>query len=59
MQPGKIDSIVNRLYREISLKIDCRTCANCCKEIQPVLEQEDIAKLAEGLGITAARLKDQ
>jgi len=52
MQPEKIDSIVNGLYKKISLQIDCKTCANCCKEMQPELENEDIINLAEGLGIT-------
>ncbi len=58
-QSEEIDSIVNELYRKISSQIDCRTCANCCREIQPVLDQEDTVKLAEGLGIPSTELKDQ
>ncbi len=59
MQPEKIDSIVNGLYKKISSQIDCKTCANCCKEMQPELENEDITNLAKGLGITSAQLKEQ
>lgn len=55
----KIDSIVHKLYRKISSEIDCKTCANCCKEVQPVLDQEDIEKFSRGLGISVAQFKDQ
>jgi hypothetical protein len=36
----KLDSIVHRLNKEISSKIDCTTCANCCKAIQPTFTQK-------------------
>jgi len=55
----QVDSIVHRLYREISSEIDCRTCANCCKKIQPVLDQTDVEKLSKGLGIPVAQFKDR
>ena len=57
--PEKIDAIVHNLYQRVSSQIDCKTCANCCKEIQPVLDQEDIEKFSKGLGIPATRFKDQ
>lgn len=46
---GEIDRIVHRLYREISSEIDCRQCANCCKKLQPVLNQKDIRAFVIGL----------
>ena len=55
----EIDSIVHRLYQEVSSQIDCRTCANCCREVQPVLYQEDIERFSIGLGTSAARFRDQ
>jgi hypothetical protein len=57
----RIDSIVRRLYRETSSKIDCRSCscANCCKEIPPVLDEEDIKKLSRGLRVSSAQFKNQ
>ena len=55
----RIDSIVHKLYQKISSQIDCKTCANCCKEILPVLDQEDIKKFSKGLGVTTTRFKDQ
>jgi len=55
----KIDSIVHKLYQKVSSEIDCRTCANCCKEVQPVLDQEDIERFSKGSGISVAQFKDQ
>ncbi|MBA7537581.1 hypothetical protein ES705_29850 [subsurface metagenome] len=55
----KIDSIVHKLYQKVSSEINCKTCANCCKETQPVLNQEDIEKFSKCLGISVAQFKDQ
>lgn len=55
----KIDTIMHKLYRKISSEIDCKTCANCCKEILPTLDHEDIEKLSKGLGISAIQFSDQ
>ena len=55
----RVDSIVHRLYEEISSQIDCKACANCCKDAQPVLDQEDIERLSTGLGISIAQFRDQ
>ncbi|MGB2841011.1 MAG: YkgJ family cysteine cluster protein [Halobacteriota archaeon] len=59
VSPGEIDTIVHRLYKEISSKIDCKACANCCKEITPILDEEDIEKLSERLGISNAEFKEE
>lgn len=55
----KIDSIVHKLYQKISSEIDCKTCANCCKEVQSVLNQKDIEKFSKGLRISSVQFKDQ
>jgi Fe-S-cluster containining protein len=55
----KIDSIVHELNQNVSSEIDCKTCANCCKQVQPVLDQEDIEKLAKSLGIPIEQFKIQ
>ena len=59
MSPEEIDAIVHRLYKEISSKIDCKACANCCKEITPVLDAEDIEKLSEGSGRSNVEFKEE
>lgn len=55
----KIDLIVHELYQNVSSEIDCRACANCCRGVQPVLDQEDIERLSKCLGISCAQFKDQ
>lgn len=55
----EIDSLVHKLYRKVSSEIDCTACANCCKEVQPVLDQEDAEKFSKGLGISVAQFKEK
>lgn len=55
----KIDFIVHKLYQNVLSKIDCKMCANCCKEGQPILDQDDIRKFSKGLGISVAKFKEQ
>jgi hypothetical protein len=55
----KIDATVHRLNEEISSKIDCTACANCCKTVSPVLDEEDIVRFAKGLGISPEQLRSQ
>ena len=55
----KIDSRVQELYLNVSSEIDCRTCANCCREVQPVLDNKDINRFSKCLGISVAQFKDQ
>jgi hypothetical protein len=53
----EIDRIVHRLYKEMSMKIDCARCANCCRELRPVLDDEDVERLSTSLGLPAAQVK--
>jgi hypothetical protein len=53
----EMDAIVHELYQKISSEIDCTICANCCKEVQPLLDQEDIKKCCEGLKVSASQFK--
>jgi Fe-S-cluster containining protein len=53
----KIDNIVHRLNEKVAPMIDCSTCCNCCKEIQPLLNEKEIAEMARGVKMTAADFK--
>ena len=53
----EMDAIVHELYQKISSEIDCTLCANCCKEVQPLLDLEDIKKCCEGLKVSASQFK--
>ena len=55
----KLDSIVHRLNKEISSKIDCTKCANCCKAIQPTFTQKDISKIANHFDVTPSQFIEQ
>ena len=57
--PIEIDSLVHDLYRKISSEIDCKQCANCCREIQPVLNEEDVRLFSEGLGLSVDKFTAQ
>ena len=46
-----LDSVVHKLFKQVSEAIDCTACGNCCKEIQPGLKKKDINKLSKSLNI--------
>ncbi len=48
-----IDEAAKGLHEKAFQKIDCRTCANCCKTAGPLLVQEDIYRLSEHLNLSA------
>ncbi len=53
----EIDETVQRLYREISAEIDCTKCGNCCKEIHPIVRDQDIERLSDAPGMTLGEYK--
>jgi uncharacterized protein len=57
IKPRVIDAIVHRLYAEVSSKIDCRTCGNCCRELGAAMGAKDIARLARAEHLTPAEFK--
>ena len=50
MASKDIDAIVHKIVDEVTSQIDCTKCANCCNQIRPVLDKEDISEFAFGLG---------
>jgi Fe-S-cluster containining protein len=48
-----VDAIVARLSDTISKQIDCTQCGNCCKHLEPGLEDTEIETLAGLKGMTA------
>ena len=55
----ELDSIVHRLFELVSMEIDCTACGNCCRDVSPTLGQEDIERLAHGLGTTIDQFRQQ
>jgi len=40
-----------KIVKEITEKIDCTKCANCCKLLKPTLNEQDIARISEHLNL--------
>ena len=59
MLPEEIDECVHEIANEISSKIDCTKCSNCCKQIRPVLDEDDISRFALGLDIPISEFRQQ
>jgi Fe-S-cluster containining protein len=57
--PNRIDSVVQQLSKTIASRIDCQACGNCCKEILPVLKENDIINLARHLNLSINKFKKQ
>jgi Fe-S-cluster containining protein len=41
-----VDKIVHRLHREVTHRIDCLECGNCCNSLVPKVREEEIIYLA-------------
>jgi uncharacterized protein len=49
MNSSRIDSIVSKIYNDVTAQIDCTECANCCIVSWPVLDNEDIKNFVTGI----------
>jgi len=48
---GDVDKKIHQLHQEAFSKIDCLSCANCCKTTGPLFSQKDINSIAGNLNI--------
>lgn len=44
-----LDDVFQTAHEEVFEKIDCLTCANCCKTTSPIFYQKDIDRVAKRL----------
>lgn len=56
---SNLDVIVHKLHDEAFKKIDCLTCANCCKTTGPLFTQRDIKQLSKHLRLTEKAFIDK
>jgi len=47
--PKKLDLIMQDLHEKEFDKIDCLTCANCCKTTSPIFTEKDIQRISKHL----------
>ena len=57
--PREIDGIVLALWREVSARIDCTRCANCCRLLRPYLSPLDARRLSRHLRISEALFEER
>lgn len=48
---AKMDSEVHQLHEEYSSKINCLSCANCCRSLGPAIYDRDIERIAKALRV--------
>jgi uncharacterized protein len=46
------DEVAAELHEQAFESLDCTRCANCCKTMTVILDQSDIDRIAEHLGMT-------
>jgi hypothetical protein len=54
---ARIDSKVHELYREVSSRIDCTLCANCCRVVRPLLTRADVKRLAQAQNLSVEEFR--
>jgi len=59
IEPEEIDAIVHQLYAQVSSKIDCGACGNCCRELAAALEAPDIERMAKAEHLTPAEFEQK
>ena len=52
LEQDEIDSHVFAATRRVWAAIDCTKCANCCREVKPSFNEEEVNRLARRLSIT-------
>jgi uncharacterized protein len=51
MSNSELDGVVAQITHSVCAQIDCTTCANCCRTLQIVVDNRDIARLAKKRGM--------
>ena len=59
MDETKVDAIVHEIYQDIVSQIDCKSCANCCKEMRPLVLEDEIQPICNKFGILKEEFKNK
>ncbi len=57
--PAKLDVTMQQLHDATFTKLDCLTCANCCKTTSPIFYAKDVERAAKALRIKAVDFEQQ
>ena len=55
---GDLDSQVAEATERVWAGIDCTACANCCRQVSPTLNEEEVRRLARRLGMEQKQFID-
>lgn len=55
----EIDALFQQFSESVKKEVDCTKCANCCKEISPLLNSKDIEVLAANLHLTRSAFHEK
>lgn len=55
--PPEVNALSSKFNQQAFEKIDCLSCANCCKTSPPLIEQEDINRISKHIGISKKQFK--
>lgn len=59
VNPRKLDSDFHAAHHNAFDRIDCLTCANCCKTTSPIFKQKDIENVAKHIRISPSQFIDK
>ncbi len=59
LRPSDLDQTVHNLHDNAFKKIDCLSCANCCKTTGPLFTQRDIKVLGKHLKLSPQQFIDK
>ena len=51
----KLDNLFHKLHDTTFERLDCLTCANCCKTTSPIFTSKDIDRIAKSLNLKSAQ----
>jgi uncharacterized protein len=54
-----VDQKIYALNEKVSAQVDCMQCANCCKQLEPGLETDEIEILARQLPVSAEIFRER
>ena len=58
LEPDEMDRQVFETTRRVWAGIDCTACANCCREVRPTFNEENVSRLATRLGVPQQQFID-
>ena len=54
-----MDSFVHELHYDISERVDCLKCANCCRSLGPRITDKDVERIAKSLRLKTSVVIDK